>query len=141
MVQVACKLPNGLTITHNGKTVTLNGANDSGNRFGFGFTDVTDMDIADWLETDGKELPAVKNGSIFIGGPDAAKERQYDASVQTGQEPLNPMNPGNGVEPTDETRRALEGDGGEGPGINSEELDAAGHRRARRTGGRSRAAS
>jgi hypothetical protein len=134
MVQVACKLPNGLTITHDGKTVTLNGANDSGNRFGFGFTDVKDMDIEDWLATDGKDLPAVRHGSIFVGGPDQAKERMYDASVQTGQEPLSPLNPGEGIEPTDETRRALDGDnsmslGNEGPGVNQQELDAANARR------------
>jgi hypothetical protein len=125
MAQVACKLPTGLTITHGEKTVTLNGANSSGNRFGFGFTDVKDMDIADWLETDGKDLPAVKNGSIFIGGPDAAKERQNDRSVQTGLEPLNPSEPGIGIAPSDETKAVLEGRNTEGPAVNNAELEAA----------------
>lgn len=131
MVQVACKLPNGLTIKHNDKTVTLRGANSSGNRFGFGFTDVTEMDIKDWLETDGKDFPAVKNGSIFIGGPDQAKERQNDRSVQTGFEPLNPTAPGEGLQggekltPTDETQNVLDGRNTEGPAVNYNELEAA----------------
>lgn len=121
---VACKLPNGLTFTHNDKTVTLNGANDSGNRFGYGFTEGVDEVFADFAATDGKDLPAIANGSIFIGGPDAARERMYDPRVQTGQEPLSPENPGEGVQPTDETKAALAGNG-EGPPVNQAELESA----------------
>ena len=131
---VACKLPNGLTFTHNDKTVTLNGANDSGNRFGFGFTEGVDDVFADFAATDGKDLPAIANGSIFVGGPDEAKERMYDASVQTGQEPLSPENPGNGVEASDETRNALAGSG-EGPPINQAELESAATRTSKKTAG------
>ena len=122
---VACKLPNGLTVTHKGHTVTFNGANDAGNRFGFGLTEDVDAAwFADWVATDGKDFPAVKNGSFFEHGKDtaaAARERQNDRSVQTGQEPLNPSNPGTGVEPTDETRKVLEGEG-EGETVNTNEL-------------------
>lgn len=120
---VACKLPNGLTIAHRGHTVTLAGANDDGNRFGFGLTENVEADwFRDWITTDGKDLDAVKSGAIFEHGSktaDAAKERQNDPDVQTGQEPLNPSNPGLGVEPTDETKKVLSGSDG---GVNSEEL-------------------
>lgn len=111
---VACKLPQGLTIEHKGVTVTLKGANSSGNRFGFGITEGVDADwFADWATTDGKDFPAVKNGSLFAmtGGraktEAAANERRADAQVQTGLEPIDPTNPGGGVEPTEETEKEL----------------------------------
>lgn len=112
-VNILCKLPQGLKITHAGKTVTLVGANKSGNRFGFGVTKDVDGDwFKDWLDKGhGSTFPAVKNGSIFAmtGTPDkaadAAAERRKDAKVQTGLEPLDPENPGEGVEPTDEQKK------------------------------------
>ena len=114
-VNVACKLPQGIRIRHKGKEVALKGANQSGNRFGFGITPGVDSAwFKDWLEGDGKDLPAVKRGSIFaIAGTrekaeDAAAERRKDAAVQTGLEPLDPEKPGGGVEPTDETKKELE---------------------------------
>jgi len=113
-VNVACKLPQGIKIRHKGKEVVLVGANASGNRFGFGITKNVDGDwFNDWKTTDGKAFPAVVNGSIFaIAGTtekaqDAAKERQRDTKVQTGLEPLDPDKPGDGVEPTDETKAEL----------------------------------
>lgn len=115
LASIGCKLPQGLQLTHKGKTVVLVGANASGNRYGFGITPGVDADwFDDWATTDGKDFPALKNGSIFaIPGnaekaKDAAKERRADDSVQTGLEPLNPAKPGGGVEPTDETKKELD---------------------------------
>jgi hypothetical protein len=114
LVNVACKLPAGLTITHKGKTVTLVGSTKSGNRFGFGITRDVDGDwFKDWATTDAKDFPPIKNGSIFaMAGTtekiaDAGAERRADPVVQTGLEPLDPSKPGKGVEPTDETKKAL----------------------------------
>jgi len=112
-VSVACKLPQGLTITHKDITLTLKGANSSGNRLGFGVTEGVDGDwFADWATTDAKDFPAVKRGMIFAmdtaaKAKDAAKERRGDKSVQTGLEPLNPDKPAAGVAPTDETKKEL----------------------------------
>lgn len=113
-VNVACKLPSGLRVRHKGVEVSLKGSNGSGNRFGFGITPGVDAAwFKDWIEGDGKDLPAVKRGSIFaIGGTrekaeDAAAERRKDPVVQTGLEPLDPEKPGGGVEPTDETKTEL----------------------------------
>lgn len=119
---VACKLPQGLTVSHKGKTVTLKGATHSGNRFGFGITEDVDADwFADWMKTDAKDFPAVKNGSIFImpdaaRAEDAGKERRGDAEVQSGAEPLDPEKPSSdprlglkkdAIQPTEETVKAL----------------------------------
>jgi len=112
IVSVACKLPQGIHLTHKGKTVKLAGANACNNRFGFGVTPGVDGDwFNDWATGDGKDFAAVKNGSLFaMAAPkiaDAVTERRADPSVQTGLEPLDPDQPGNGLEPTDETKRAL----------------------------------
>ncbi len=112
---VACKLPQGLTIAHKGKTLTLNGANASGNRFGFGMTKGVDAEwFNDWTKTDGKDFPAVKNGSIFAmdgdnveKAKDAATERRADAEVQTGLEPIDPNKPGKDIVPTEDTQKTL----------------------------------
>jgi len=109
-VNIACKLPNGLQITVDGKTVVLNGANDAGAKFGFGITPDVDADFyKKWAESVGK-FPAVKNGSIFAYSGDianAARERASDPAVMTGQEPLNAEAPMAGIEPTDETKKEL----------------------------------
>ena len=108
-VNVACKLPQGLGLSHKGKQIHLHGANQSGNRFGFGITKGVDADwFKEWIEGDGAELPFVKNKSLFaMPGDenkikDAAAERRADDSVQTGLEPLDPSKPGKDVEPTDD---------------------------------------
>lgn len=109
---VACKLPNGLVVEHMGHKVTLLGSNDANAKFGFGITRGVDADwFGAWAKTDGKDLPAVKNGSIFAMSKDAdgaARERKSDASVQTGQEPLNPFKPAADIEPTEEMKKELD---------------------------------
>jgi len=112
-VSVACKLPQGLTVTHKGLSVTLAGANASGNRFGFGITPGVDADwFNDWATTDARELPAIKRGMIFAmesaaKAKDAARERRGDKSVQTGAEPIDPNAPGANVEATDASKEEL----------------------------------
>ncbi len=113
-INVACKLPQGLTITHKGITKTLRGAHSSGNRFGYGVTQGIDADwFHDWAEGDAKDFPPVKKGMIFaLGGDvrkieDAAAERRADPEVQTGMEPLDPDKPAADIEPTDDTKKTL----------------------------------
>lgn len=113
-VNVACKLPQGITIRHKNITKTLRGANSSGNRFGYGVTQGIDADwFKDWAEGDAKDFPPVKKGMIFaLEGTvrkieDAAAERRGDAEVQTGIEPLDPDAPAPEIEPTDDTKKAL----------------------------------
>lgn len=108
---IACKLPNGLTIDHKDTTVTLAGANSPNARFGFGITPEVDADWwKDWSTTVGKDIPAVKNGSIFgfdLDDDGALRERSEDPRVLTGQEPLDPEAPAPGIEPTDEMKKEL----------------------------------
>ena len=110
-IDVACKLPNGLAIEHLGTEVTLVGANDRSALSGFGITKGVDADWFNaWLKTAGHSLPAVANGSIFAIEKDAegaTRERKRDGRVKTGQEPLNPEKPRDGIEPTDEMKREL----------------------------------
>lgn len=111
-VKIACKLPNGLTITHKGINVTLKGANDPNAVAGFGITEGVDLDwIEDWAETDGRDLPFMKAGSIFpIKANDTSAAVRERRTLVTGLEPLDPDKPMPGIEPTDETKKVLAGD-------------------------------
>jgi len=94
-VNVACKLPNGLIIEHQGKRQELKGANTSELINGFGVTQV-DADLFNgWLAAN-KDLPAVKNGLIFAQASEAsikAQTRDHEAQ-ETGLEGIDPENPG-----------------------------------------------
>lgn len=108
-VKIACKLPNGLTVRHKDQTRVLNGANHPQAVAGFGVTPGIDEDwFKDWQTTDGKDLPFVKNGSVFIMKDAAAARERKD--VVTGMEPLDPDKPAPGIEPTDETKKVLSGE-------------------------------
>lgn len=113
-VSVACKLPSGITITHAprdakgetvgaAKTVTFAGANQPGAVLGFGITHDVDAEwFKNWIETDGKNFPPVRNLAIFAQdtsakAKSAAKEMAKD--VKTGLEGLDPAKPAPGVEP------------------------------------------
>lgn len=111
-VKIACKLPNGLTITHAGKSVTLKGANDPAAVGGFGVTRDVDKDwFADFVEGNGKDLPFIKNGSVFvIAGRDTVGATRERKDVDTGMSPLDPDAPMPGIEPTDETKKVLAGE-------------------------------
>lgn len=106
--KVACKLPQGLTVEHEGKTVTLNGANHAHARFGHGFTEVDADWFKSWTEAHA-DFPPVKNRLIFAhkDAENAAKEAAVDKTIRSGAEPLDPSKPGAGVEPTDEQKKEL----------------------------------
>jgi hypothetical protein len=99
LVSIACKLPSGLTISHAGKTVTLNGANSEGAIVGFGITKNVD---ADWFAAWAAESrhSAVESGSIFAntGSKIAGEAKEKRDDITTGMEPLNGDKPGVGVE-------------------------------------------
>ena len=108
-VNVACKLPNGLAVDHDGKTFTLRGANHPAARFGYGVTAVDADLFKGWSETH-KDFAPLKADLIFLAGRDAAgatKERAKDKRVRTGAEPIDPTKPGAGVEPTEEQAKEL----------------------------------
>lgn len=108
LVTVACKLPNGIALDHAGQKVTLKGANAEDALLGYGRTPVDGEWFESWLSTkegggQGAEFPAVKAGLIFANA-DARKvegeiaEKSGDATVLSGLEPLDPENPGPGLE-------------------------------------------
>lgn len=95
IVNVACKLPNGLIIEHQGKRQELKGANTSELINGFGVT-AMDADLYNaWLGAH-KEFPPVKNGLIFAQASESSiksQTREHEA-VETGSEGIDPENPG-----------------------------------------------
>ena len=99
-VSVACKLPAGLIIAHDGKTVQLNGSNHAGAVAGFGIT--KDVDAA-WFDAwaEHSQHPAVTNGAIFANSGakvhSEAKEKRND--VKGGFEPLDGEEPMAGIAP------------------------------------------
>jgi hypothetical protein len=108
-VKIACKLPNGLTVRHKDHVHVLKGANDANAVAGFGVTAGVDVDwFNDWVTTDGKDLPFIKNGSVFVMKDAAAARERKD--LVTGMEPLDPDKPAPGIEPTDETKKVLAGE-------------------------------
>ncbi len=121
MATVACKLPNGLTVDHQGLSLTLRGANDAGAvgvaGHRYGLTELSDKTgenesgvewFMDWLTGPGKSLPAVERGLIFVQTNDRnadAQAREQGGQLLTGAEGLDPDKPGEGLEPTDEQKR------------------------------------
>lgn len=114
MVKIACKLPNGLVVTHKGLSVTLKGANDERALAGFGVTPGVDEDwFKSWATTDGAELPFIKDGTVFVmDAKDPEAKVRERRKLKTGLEPLDPDKPMLGIEPTDETKKVLAGEEG-----------------------------
>lgn len=108
---IACKLPNGVQLEHKGQTVVLAGANSPNARFGYGITYDVDKDwFEDWVKEVGTGFPPYKAGTIFaFDADDDGELREYanDATLATGQEPLDPDAPAPGIEPTDEMKKEL----------------------------------
>lgn len=108
---IACNLPSGLLIEVGDMKVALAGANSPDAKFGFGITRDVDADFfAAWSASVG-EFPALKRGCIFAYAGEieaAALERENDAAVRSGFEPLDPANPMPGIEPTEEMKKELE---------------------------------
>ena len=97
-IKVACKLPNGLIIDHDGHKHELAGANSSQLINGFGITDVDKEFFDKWLEAN-KAQKIVQNGIVFavdhaskVEG--ATKERKGQKS---GLEGLDHDKPTQGV--------------------------------------------
>lgn len=107
---IACKLPNGLLVEHKGESVLLNGSDDASAVSGYGLTPDVDLDwFNDWATGDGKDFPPVAKGLIFVApnerfAQDQAREQGDD--IRSGLEGVDPEKPGEGVEPTDEQKRA-----------------------------------
>lgn len=99
-VTIGCKLPNGIHLDHEGKRVTLNGANSSRVIGGHGITERVDKAFWDaWLAIH-KDYEPVKRGLIFAqnstrNAEAEAKEKQDNPS---GLEGINPDKPGRGIQ-------------------------------------------
>lgn len=103
-VTVACKLPNGLELNHGDVSVTFKGSNDANAVCGFGMTHGVDGDwFDDWCLTAGADFAPIQSGALFSQDtPEKAvgeaAEKENDARVLTGQEPIDPDKPGKGIE-------------------------------------------
>lgn len=76
---IGCKLPNGLSIQHEGKSITLAGANSSLLLNGFGITRDVPADAWDAFEKAFKDQKIIRNGIVFAvtdyaSAEDASKE-------------------------------------------------------------------
>lgn len=85
---IGCKLPNGLSFRHEGKVITLAGANSSALVNGFGMTKDVPAEAWEAFEKNHKDSKLIKNGVIFAvsdekSAADASLER---AAVKTGLE-------------------------------------------------------
>lgn len=118
-VWVGCKIPNGLSLAHEelqdvvdpgtggtrkawvptGDRVVLNGANSSNVFGGYGRTRVDADWFAHWLEQSANDR-VVKSGEVFAEPTAEAFEKGAAdrKDVSTGMEPLNPEQPGRGLE-------------------------------------------
>lgn len=99
-VIVGCKLPHGLKITLEGKTVVLNGTKSSVIAGGYGLTHDVDKDFFDKFLSTYKDVPYVKNKMVFAQGKQASAESQA-AELQnevSGFEGINPDKPAPGIE-------------------------------------------
>lgn len=99
---IGCKLPNGLTFQHEGKPITLAGANSSLLVNGFGITRDVPADAWEAFEKSFKDQKIIRNGIVFAvtdytSAEDASKERE---SQKTGLEQANTKSAG--VEPLTE---------------------------------------
>ncbi|KNZ84063.1 hypothetical protein [Morganella morganii] len=77
---IGCKLPNGLTFRHEGKSITLAGANSSLLLNGFGITRDVPADAWEAFEKAFKDQKIIRNGIVFAvtdyaSAEDASKER------------------------------------------------------------------
>lgn len=99
---IGCKLPNGLSFTHEGKKITLAGANASALINGFGITRDVPADAWGSFEKIHKESKFIRNGIVFAvtdekSAADAALER---SKQKTGLEQASQKSAG--VEPDKE---------------------------------------
>jgi hypothetical protein len=91
-VTVGCKLPSGLVLELDGKTVELNGANSSNIIGGYGLTEGVDAEFfKQWMEKH-EGMAFVRNELVFAQAKtaDAKAEAVEKSAEQTGLEALNP---------------------------------------------------
>lgn len=105
-VIIGCKLPCGLVITLNGKSVELKGSRDTEILNGYGLTHGVSAEFWEAWKEAHATLPYVKNELVFAyadrrSAKDMAQERQNE---RTGLEGLDPDKPGKDLEkvPEDE---------------------------------------
>lgn len=89
---IGCKLPTGLTITHEGQSITLAGSNDSLLINGFGITRDVPADLWDGFAKTFAEQLLIKNGIVFaVTDEKSAKDASAELQGQkTGLEQLDP---------------------------------------------------
>lgn len=110
MVSVGCKLPNGLQVTLDGKTVILNGAASTALRGldgaipegAFGVTQV-EKEFMDKFIATYQDAAYIQNNAVFIQKDERsvkAQGKELEKS-KTGLEGLDPENPAPGVKKAD----------------------------------------
>ena len=99
---IGCKLPNGLSFTHEGKKITLTGANASALINGFGITRDVPADAWESFEKIHKESKFIRNGIVFaVTDEKSAADASLERSKQkTGLEQASQKSAG--VEPDNE---------------------------------------
>ena len=120
VVVVGCKLPNGLLLSVDGKTIRINGRARYNMPSPTRKSLNTDVEYADGLTTvdkafwdkwlaDHKEYTPVMKGHVYASGNrnDAVAKAKDTEENLTGLEPLDPTKPTANIEPTDEISRAL----------------------------------
>ncbi|HGJ4729113.1 TPA: hypothetical protein ACJGQJ_001198 [Salmonella enterica subsp. enterica serovar Mgulani] len=110
MVSVGCKLPNGLQVTLDGKTVILNGAATTALRGldgaipegAFGVTQV-EKDFMDKFIATYQDAAYIQNNAVFIQKDERSVKAQGKdlEKAKTGLEGLDPENPAPGVKKAD----------------------------------------
>ncbi|WP_258561851.1 hypothetical protein [Salmonella bongori] len=110
MVSVGCKLPNGLQVTLDGKTVILNGAASTALRGldgaipegAFGVTQV-EKDFMDKFIAIYHDAAYIQNNAVFIQKDERSVKAQGKdlEKSKTGLEGLDPENPAPGVKKAD----------------------------------------
>lgn len=99
---IGCKLPNGLSFNHEGKKITLAGANASALINGFGITRDVPADAWESFEKIHKESKFIRNGIVFaVTDEKSAADASLERSKQkTGLEQASQKSAG--VEPDKE---------------------------------------
>lgn len=89
---IGCKLPSGLTISHEGQSLKLAGANDSLLINGFGITRDVPAELWDGFAKTFADQPLIKNGIVFaVADDNSAKDASAEREDQkTGLEQLDP---------------------------------------------------
>jgi len=97
-VTVGCKIVNGVILAHQGKRVTLKGANSSRVIGGYGMTEVDKDFFEAWCKANADS--ALLSGNIIFAQERASMadgKAKEQAGIKTGFEPIDPEKPVPGV--------------------------------------------